>query len=89
MVVPVAAAQQVTRGFRSTMAVAMLIGLASAGLGVLDSAEADTAPGATTVLMALVAFLGATIGGLVRRNLRHRTSRPPVAAEPPDVVLRD
>ncbi|MEU4422800.1 metal ABC transporter permease [Actinoplanes sp. NPDC024001] len=87
MVVPVAAAQQVTRGFRATMAAAMAIGLLAAGVGVLVSAEADTAPGATTVLMALAAFLATTIGGLVRRNLRRRQSRPAVATEPPDVVL--
>ncbi|MFC7532143.1 metal ABC transporter permease [Actinoplanes sp. GCM10030250] len=87
MVVPVAAAQQVTRGFRTTMAAAMLIGLGSAAAGILVSAEADTAPGATTVLMALAAFLGTTIGGMVRRGLR-RHSRPPVTAEPPDVVIK-
>ncbi|MEU8242130.1 metal ABC transporter permease [Actinoplanes missouriensis] len=86
MVVPVAAAQQVTRGFRSTMAAAMLIGVSAAGAGILVSAEADTAPGATTVLLALVAFLGTTLAGVLRRMLVRR-SRPPVAAEPPDVVL--
>ncbi|MEU4564855.1 metal ABC transporter permease [Actinoplanes sp. NPDC023936] len=86
MVVPVAAAQQVTRGFRSTMAAAMLIGVGAAGAGILVSAEADTAPGATTVLLALVAFLGTTLAGVLRRTLVRR-SRPPVTAEPPDVVL--
>ncbi|BAL86424.1 putative ABC transporter permease protein [Actinoplanes missouriensis 431] len=86
MVVPVAAAQQVTRGFRSTMAAAMLIGVGAAGAGILVSAEADTAPGATTVLLALVAFLGTTLAGVLRRMMVRR-SRPPVAAEPPDVVL--
>ena len=87
MVVPVAAAQQITRGFRSTMAAAMLIGVGSAGAGILVSAEADTAPGATTVLLALVAFLGTTAGAAIRRAVRRRRSRPPVTAEPPDVVL--
>ncbi|BBH66607.1 ABC transporter [Actinoplanes sp. OR16] len=86
MVVPVAAAQQVTRGFRTTMAAAMLIGVAAAGAGIVVSAEADTAPGATTVLLALVAFLGTTLAAAVRRMLARR-SHPPVAAEPPDVVL--
>ena len=86
MVVPVAAAQQVTRGFRTTMAAAMLIGVAAAGAGIVVSAEADTAPGATTVLLALVAFLGTTLAAVVRRALARR-SHPPVAAEPPDVVL--
>ncbi|MET0426205.1 MAG: metal ABC transporter permease, partial [Actinoplanes sp.] len=53
MVVPVAAAQQVTRGFRTTMAAAMAIGFAAAGSGVVVSAEINTAPGATTVILAL------------------------------------
>ncbi|WP_433828900.1 metal ABC transporter permease [Actinoplanes sp. CA-015351] len=86
MVVPVAAAQQVTRGFRTTMSAAMLIGVGAAGAGIVVSAEIDTAPGATTVLLALVAFLGATLAATVRRALVRR-SHPPVAAEPPDVVL--
>ena len=47
MVVPVAAAQQVTRGFRSTMHAAMTIGLLAAGGGVIVAAEADTAPATT------------------------------------------
>jgi zinc transport system permease protein len=86
MVVPVAAAQQVTRGFRTTMAAAMLIGVAAAGSGIVVSAEIDTAPGATTVIMALVAFLGTTLAASLRSTLARR-AHPPVAAEPPDVVL--
>jgi zinc transport system permease protein len=86
MVVPVAAAQQVTRGFRSTMALAMTIGLVSAGLGVMVSAEADTAPGATTVIIALAAFVTITVGSTFWRVLRRRT-HPPREVEPPDVVL--
>ena len=86
MVVPVAAAQQVTRGFGSTMAVAMLIGVGAAGAGVVVSAEADTAPGATTVLLALAVFVVAAVGASLRRSLR-RGHAHPVASEPPDVVL--
>jgi len=83
MVVPVAAAQQITRGFSATMAVAMSVGLVAALSGVLVSAEIDTAPGATVVILALALFLvltgvGATIG---------RRQAPPQRAEPPDVVL--
>jgi zinc transport system permease protein len=87
MVVPVAAAQQVTRGFRSTMAAAMVIGFASAGAGVAVSAEIDTAPGATTVILALAAFLLISLGSVVRRTLRRRTHHPR-EVEPPDVVLQ-
>jgi zinc transport system permease protein len=86
MVVPVAAAQQVTRGFRATMGAAMAIGVVAAGLGVVVSAEVDTAPGATTVILALAGFVAISLGGGVRRALRRRV-RPPQEAEPPDVVL--
>jgi zinc transport system permease protein len=86
MVVPVAAAQQVTRGFRTTMAAAMAIGLIAAGLGVVASAEIDTAPGATTVILALAAFVAVTVGRVTWRALRRRVN-PPREVEPPDVVL--
>jgi zinc transport system permease protein len=88
MVVPVAAAQQVTRGFRSTMALAMLVGLLAAGAGVVASAEMDTAPGATIVIVALAGFLALTAGGAAGRRIRGAARRP-VATEPPDVVLHD
>lgn len=63
MVVPVAAAQQVARSFRATHLVAMAIGLVVAVSGVLLSFEADTAPGPTIVMLALVSF---AIAALVR-----------------------
>jgi zinc transport system permease protein len=88
MVVPVAAAQQVTRGFRTTMTAAMAIGLVAAGSGVAVSAEIDTAPGATTVILALAAFVAITVGSAVWRMLRRHT-RAPVDVEPPDVVLQE
>jgi zinc transport system permease protein len=88
MVVPVAAAQQITRGFRSTMTVAMVVGVAAAAAGVVASAEVDTAPGATIVIVALVAFVTLTVAGGVWHRMRHHPRRrPAVAAEPPDVVL--
>ncbi|WP_430782173.1 metal ABC transporter permease [Actinoplanes sp. G11-F43] len=87
MVVPIAAAQQVTRGFRSTMTLGMLIGVGAAGGGVLLSAEADTAPGATTVLLALAVFVATAVGGSALRRLRQRRADAPVTSEPPDVVL--
>ncbi|MFC4072333.1 metal ABC transporter permease [Actinoplanes subglobosus] len=86
MVVPVAAAQQVTRGFVSTMSAAMVIGVSAAGGGILVSAEADTAPGATTVLLALAVFVVTAVGGSIRHRLRRPTPQP-VTSEPPDVVL--
>jgi zinc transport system permease protein len=86
MVVPVAAAQQLTRGFVSTMTVAVLIGVGAAGAGILVSAEANTAPGATTVLLALAVFVGTAATASIRRALR-RPQTPQAASEPPDVVL--
>ncbi|KAB1905331.1 metal ABC transporter permease [Micromonospora sp. AMSO31t] len=91
MVVPVAAAQQVTRGFRATMAAAMALGLFAAGAGVWVAATADTAPGASVVLLAIGSFLVVALLAAGWRALRRRTR--PVAVpvvEPPEheVVLR-
>jgi zinc transport system permease protein len=86
MVVPVAAAQQVTRGFRTTMITAMAIGVSSAAAGFVVSAEVNTAPGATIVIVALLSFLVLTSGAAARRALQVRPRRT-VDVEPPDVVL--
>ena len=83
MVVPVAAAQQVTRGFRTTMAVAMATGVVAAAAGVVLSAEVDTAPGATIVIVALALFLALTVAGA----LRGRSKAHPAEMEPPEVVI--
>jgi zinc transport system permease protein len=68
------------------MALAMLVGLLAAGSGVVAAAEADTAPGATIVIVALAGFVALTAGGALSRRLRG-VNRKPVATEPPDVVL--
>jgi zinc transport system permease protein len=89
MVVPVATAQQVTRGFRSTMTAAMALGLFAAGAGIWVAATADTAPGASVVLLAIASFLVVALAAAGWRALRRRTS--PAAApapEPHEVVLR-
>lgn len=77
MVVPVAAAQQVSRSFRATHLAAMAIGLVTAVSGVVISFEADTAPGPTIVLLALVAFAAATLLRGVTVGLRRRSVRSP------------
>jgi zinc transport system permease protein len=87
MVVPVAAAQQVTRGFRSTMTVAMVIGVGAAAAGVWLAGEADTAPGATIVILAIAVFLAIAVGAGTWRVLRRRVIPPHAQTEPPDVVL--
>ncbi len=83
MVVPVAAAQQVTRGFRTTMTGAMAIGLAAAAGGFVVSTEANTAPGATIVILALVVFVALAAGSALWRVRPRRGDE----IEPPDVVL--
>ena len=88
MVVPVAAAQQVTRGFRSTMTAAMVIGVGAAAGGVWLAGEVNTAPGATIVILAIAAFLAIAVGAGTWRVLRRRVH--PAGSqhtEPPDVVL--
>ena len=82
MVVPVATAQQVTRGFRATMALAMVLGVAAAGSGVWLAWEIDTALGATIVLLAIAGFLVVAVGaggrprGAQTRRPARRPARP-------------
>ncbi|HEY8471489.1 MAG TPA: metal ABC transporter permease [Natronosporangium sp.] len=88
MVVPVATAQLVARGFRATQWLAMAIGVVAAGGGIWFAGVYDTAPGATIVLLAIAGFAAATAGTALRRRLRRRRPRSePVPAEPPEVVL--
>jgi len=91
MVVPVAAAQLVTRGFRSTMHLAMVFGLLAAGVGIGISGLYDTAPGATVVLVAIALFALIAFGLVVirawRTQWRPRRNGEAAAAEPSDVVL--
>lgn len=60
MVVPVATAQQLTRSFRSTLGLAMVLGLGASLGGLLLAAylsfHATVAPGPTIVLLALTGF---------------------------------
>lgn len=60
MVVPVATAQQLVRGFRATVLVALGLGVVSSLSGVAGSFYADTAPGALIVVVALALFALAT-----------------------------
>ncbi|MER7280778.1 metal ABC transporter permease [Dactylosporangium sp. NPDC000244] len=82
MVVPVATAQQITRGFRATMLTAIGIGLLVSGLGVWLSTAIDTGPGATVVLLAIAGFFAVTVAvSALRaaRRARHRST--PAEAE--------
>ncbi|WP_228982603.1 metal ABC transporter permease [Streptomyces sp. DH12] len=72
MVVPVAAAQQLTRSFRSTFAVAVLIGTAVSLTGTVTTYYQDVPPGATIVLLAIAVFVlfAALAAPLARRRAR-------------------
>lgn len=72
MVVPVAAAQRLTRSFRATHLAAMLIGLVAALGGLVTSYQAQTPPGPTIVLLALAVFGAASLVGTAVRRRRPR-----------------
>lgn len=56
LVVPVAAAQQATRGFAMTLGLAVLIGVLVTLSGTVASFYVDVPPGATIVLLAIAVF---------------------------------
>jgi zinc transport system permease protein len=90
MVVPVATAQLLTRGFRATQSLAMAIGLVAAGAGIWFAGVYDTAPGATIVLLAIAAFAVVTVATAVWRQLRRASGGPATEGaelEPPEVIL--
>ncbi|WP_067432737.1 metal ABC transporter permease [Nocardioides jensenii] len=74
MIVPVAAAQQLTRSFRTTLLAAMAIGVSASFGGLMVSALAlDVAPGPTIVLLALAGFvLTWPVGMWLRRRRRQQ-----------------
>ena len=78
MVVPVATAQQLVRGFRATVVVSLTAGVLASVTGVLGSYYADTAPGALIVVVALAGFgLAAAVGALARRRPRGAVAMSP------------
>lgn len=68
MIVPVAAAQQFTRSFASTTVVAVVIGVLSAGLGLVASFRLDLPPGPAIVLLALLIFAVSATAAWVREH---------------------
>jgi zinc transport system permease protein len=83
LVIPVATAQQFSRGFRSTMLAAMVAGLLASIAGVVTSWYADVPPGSSIVLIALLGFLVTAPVGMVIQ--RRRVARVPFEmAEVPD-----
>ncbi|KNE84092.1 MULTISPECIES: metal ABC transporter permease [Streptomyces] len=72
MVIPVAAAQRVTRGFAATLAIAMGIGVTVSLTGTVTTYYVDAPSGAAIVLLAIAVFLAfaAVTAPLARRRAR-------------------
>lgn len=72
MIVPVAAAQQVTRSFRATAALAVVLGLIACIAGLTTSFSVEVPPGPTIVIVALLLF---AVLAVVAVPLRRRRAR--------------
>ncbi|WP_033820806.1 metal ABC transporter permease [Kitasatospora sp. MBT63] len=83
MVVPVAAAQQLTRSFAATQAAAIGLGTGVALLGVAGSYQADVPSGPAIVLLAIAAFavFSALAAPLARRRHRARPADGPAVCD--------
>ena len=79
MVVPVAAAQQATRGFAMTLALAVGIGVVVTLSGTVFSFYKNVPPGASIVVLAIGVF--AVITALAAPLAKRRARRPAAAAE--------
>ncbi|MFR9799580.1 metal ABC transporter permease [Streptomyces sp. MS06] len=88
MVVPVAAAQQLSRSFAATFAVAAALGVSTSLGGTVASYYADVPPGATIVLLTIAAFLALTAlaAPLARRRARAAAAAHP-AGDPAECVI--
>ncbi len=72
MIVPIAAAQQLTRAFRTTAVVGVVVGELAALLGLVVSFELDVPPGPSIVFLALGLF---AVCAAIAVPLRHRHAR--------------
>jgi zinc transport system permease protein len=79
MVVPVAAAQQLSRSFAATFAIAVAVGVAVTLGGTVTSYYQDVPPGATIVLLTIGAFIVLTA---LAAPLARRRARAAAAAQP-------
>ncbi|MGI8335338.1 metal ABC transporter permease [Actinomadura scrupuli] len=89
MVVPVAAAQQITRGFKTTVGLAMVFGVFSAVGGLYAGFQRDLSPGPAIVLLALALFMVAVTAGRLLRRGRTAADDRQRAAPPPDAGAVD
>lgn len=75
MILPNATGQLLARSFRMTTLFAVLVGAFSGGTGVIASYYWDTPSGATVVLIAVAAFLVASIAAAVVSTARSKKAR--------------
>jgi zinc transport system permease protein len=81
MVVPVATAQLLTTGFRTTFAVALALGAGHAAAGVVVSYQADLPSGPTIVVLAIASFAVVSTASALAARSRRRRLPPPAPAE--------
>ena len=72
MVVPVAAAQQITRSFKVTFVLAVVTGVTVTLAGTITSYYQDVPPGATIVLLAIGVFIALTLLAAPLARIRSR-----------------
>ena len=72
MIVPVASAQVLARSFRSTLVLAVVVGVVAAVAGVVISYYQDTPSGGTIVLVAIAVFGTAVLAGRVQGAVHAR-----------------
>jgi zinc transport system permease protein len=70
LVLPGLTSLQVSRSFRQTVVLSVMIGIVSVVLGLLGSIVLDTASGAMIVIAALGVFIAVSTGRWLNRNLR-------------------
>ncbi|MGD6745607.1 metal ABC transporter permease [Streptomyces sp. BH106] len=81
MVVPVAAAQQLTRSFKATFVISVALGVAVTLGGTATSYYQDVPPGATIVLLTIAAFI--VLALLAKPLARRRARAVPAHSECP------
>jgi zinc transport system permease protein len=88
MVIPVAAAQQTTRGFAATLVLAIAFGVATTLSGTVFSYYANVPPGATIVIFAIALFAIVTVLALplARRRTVGTSGTSTATAEPADAA---
>ncbi|MGW7240898.1 metal ABC transporter permease [Streptomyces sp. NPDC054804] len=88
MVVPVAAAQQLSRSFAATFAIAVAIGVTVTIGGTITSYYQYVPPGATIVLLTIAAFIVLSVlaAPLARRRARAAAARRP-AGDPAECAI--